>query len=143
MFMEVLSGRTTQSLEDEIDLAAEVDTCVMVTAESHAERRFVAAQVHQRSRRTRGPFVTTTCSELLDGPHALRRAAGGTIFCDIPDMTACEQRELLAFIGAAEASDVRIITGAPSSLFRDVVADRFRRDLFYRLNVINVTVSGK
>ena len=140
--MEVLSGRSVPSLEDEIDFAAEVDTCVMITADSHGERRFVAAQIHQRSRRTRGPFITTTCSELLDGPHTLRLAAGGTIFCDIPELSASEQRELLSFVGAACAADVRIITGAPTRLFRDVVTDRFRRDLFYRLNVIHVTISG-
>ena len=138
--MEVLSGKVVPALDDEIDFAADLDACVMVTAENPALRRFVAFQIHQRSRRAGAPFVMTTSRELLNGPHTLQRAAAGTVYCDIQYMDSAEQRELLAFIGATFAADVRLITGAHTELIRDVETNQFRRDLYYRLNVIHVVV---
>ena len=97
--MEGLTSRVAPALDDEIELAAGVSGRVMVTAESQAMRRFVAQQIHQRCR-ARNPFVTTTCSRLLDDPEVLRKAAAGTIYCDIQESTLSEQQVLLAFVGA-------------------------------------------
>ena len=139
--MEGLTSRVAPALDDEIELAAEVSGRVMITAESQAMRRFVAQQIHQRSRRSRNPFITTTCSHLLDDPDVLRKAATGTIYCDIQESTLSEQQVLLAFVGASYAADVRLITGAPAGLLHEVKAKRFREDLYYQLNLIHVIVT--
>ena len=139
--MEGLTNRAAPVLDDEIELAAGVSGRVMITAESQAMRRFVAQQIHQRSRRARNPFITTTCSRLLDDPEVLRKASAGTIFCDIQETTQSEQQVLLAFVGASYAADVRLITGAPADLLHEVRAKRFREDLYYQLNLIHVVVT--
>ena len=139
--MEGLTSRVAPALDDEIELAAGVSGRVMITAESQAMRRFVAQQIHQRSRRARKPFITTTCDRLLDDPEVLRKAASGTIYCDIQETTLSEQQVLLAFVGASYAADVRLITGAPAGLLQDVQARRFREDLYYQLNLIHVVVN--
>ena len=77
--MEGLTSRAAPALEEEIELAAGVSGRVMITADSQAMRRFVAQQIHQRSRRARNPFITTSCTRLLDDPEVLRKAVRGML----------------------------------------------------------------
>lgn len=74
-------------------------------------------------------------------------AHGGTLFLDeVADMSATtqvkilrvlEERRLLPVGGSAEvAVDVRIIAATNRDLEQDIREQRFREDLFYRLNVI-------
>ena len=79
------------------------------------------------------------------------RADGGTIFLDeIGDVTPAVQVKLLRVlqsheferVGGSETLkvDVRLITATNKDLAAEVAAGRFREDLFYRLNVISVTL---
>ncbi|MDH5212279.1 MAG: sigma-54 dependent transcriptional regulator, partial [Betaproteobacteria bacterium] len=78
-------------------------------------------------------------------------ADGGTLFLDeVADLPLAMQVKLLRAIqekrvrkvGATqeEAVDVRIISATHQNLARLVEAGRFRQDLFYRLNVIELTM---
>ena len=78
-------------------------------------------------------------------------ADGGTLFLDeIGDLELAAQAKLLRALqereverlGAAEASpvDVRVIAATNRRLEAEVAAGRFREDLWYRLNVVRVTV---
>lgn len=80
-----------------------------------------------------------------------QRARGGTIFLDeIGEMPLNLQPKLLRTIEAKEILsvgatnpvrvDVRIIASTNRDLKDEVAAGRFREDLFYRLNVINIQV---
>jgi two-component system response regulator PilR (NtrC family) len=80
-----------------------------------------------------------------------QRAKGGTIFLDeIADLSAVLQPKLLRAIEAKEILpvgstqpakvDVRIIAATNAELSRACEQGRFREDLYYRLNVINIRV---
>jgi two-component system, NtrC family, response regulator AtoC len=84
-------------------------------------------------------------------PGRFELADGGTIFLDeIGELHAALQAKLLHVLQDGEFSrvggrrnirvDVRTICATNRDLAREVAAGRFREDLFYRLNVINVLV---
>ena len=78
-------------------------------------------------------------------------ARGGTLFLDeIGDLPIAMQSKLLRAIqernvrpiGSTQedAVDVRIVSATHKDLHAEVLASRFRQDLFYRLNVIEIAV---
>ena len=86
-----------------------------------------------------------------DRPGYFQSAAGGTLFLDeIGDLTLAMQSKLLRAIqerqvrslGSTQEDgvDVRIVSATHKDLAADVQAGRFRQDLYYRLNVIEVLV---
>ncbi len=86
-----------------------------------------------------------------DRPGYFQAAQGGTLFLDeIGDLPLAMQAKLLRAIqerrirplGSTqeEAVDVRIVSATHRDLAADVQAGRFRQDLYYRLNVIEVTL---
>lgn len=79
-------------------------------------------------------------------------AKGGTLFLDeIGDLPLAMQSKLLRAIqercvrplgsNQEEAVDVRIISATHKNLPLEVQQGRFRQDLFYRLNVIDITIA--
>jgi transcriptional regulator with GAF, ATPase, and Fis domain len=84
-------------------------------------------------------------------PGRFEMADGGTIFLDeIGELHPSLQAKLLHVLQDGEFSrvggrnnvtvDVRVLCATNRDLIREVAAGRFREDLFYRLNVINVLV---
>lgn len=84
-------------------------------------------------------------------PGRLEGAAGGTAFLDeIGDITPNLQTKLLHFLETGEFErvggnqtvhvDCRIVAATNRNLLEEVDAGRFREDLYYRLNVINLRV---
>ncbi|MEO7331565.1 MAG: sigma-54 dependent transcriptional regulator [Minicystis sp.] len=77
------------------------------------------------------------------------RATGGTLFLDeIGELSPSVQVKLLRVLQEGEyepvggdtvRADVRIVAATNKDLRAEVVASRFREDLFYRLNVIAIT----
>jgi len=81
----------------------------------------------------------------------IERAKGGTLFLDeIGDIAAATQVLLLRFlqdhcferVGGEETleADVRVLAATNRDLYLEMEADRFRDDLYYRLNVINISL---
>ncbi|NTV08183.1 MAG: sigma-54-dependent Fis family transcriptional regulator [Chlorobium limicola] len=88
---------------------------------------------------------------LRDNPGRVAGCEGGTLFLDeIGDLPAPIQSKLLRFIQDREyervgdqrtrKADVRLIAATNADLEAEVANGRFREDLFYRLNVIPVTL---
>jgi two-component system response regulator AtoC len=84
-------------------------------------------------------------------PGLLEEAEGGTLFLDeIGDMPLATQAKLLKVLetqvfrrlgGTRDiATDVRFVAATHRDLAADVVAGRFRLDLFHRLDVFRVTI---
>ncbi|RYZ53284.1 MAG: sigma-54-dependent Fis family transcriptional regulator [Proteobacteria bacterium] len=84
-------------------------------------------------------------------PGRIAACEGGTLFLDeIGDMPLALQSKLLRFLQEREyeqvgdnttrRADVRIITATNVKLKEAVAEGRFREDLFYRLNVIQITM---
>jgi DNA-binding NtrC family response regulator len=90
------------------------------------------------------------------GAHAVRKgklefADGGTLFIDeIGDIPLSLQPKLLRFLqegtverlGSAKTIklDIRVIAATHRDLRQMVKEDKFREDLFYRLNVVNIVI---
>jgi NtrC-family two-component system response regulator AlgB len=88
---------------------------------------------------------------VADAVGKVEEAEGGTLFLDeVGDLSADAQARLLRFLndrtyerlGEARErkADVRIIAATNRSLEEAVKAGRFREDLFFRLNVITLTL---
>jgi NtrC-family two-component system response regulator AlgB len=95
----------------------------------------------------RGAFT----GAIKDKPGRLEAADGGTVFLDeIADLSASLQTKFLRFVQEQSFErvggdrtirvDVRIIAASNRDLRLETAAHRFREDLFYRLNVITLSV---
>lgn len=95
----------------------------------------------------RGAFT----GAVRDNPGRIASCEGGTLFLDeIGDMAPSVQAKLLRFIQDKEyerlgestprRANVRIIAATNADLNRRVAEGRFREDLYYRLNVISITL---
>jgi two-component system, NtrC family, response regulator AlgB len=95
----------------------------------------------------RGAFT----GAVKDQPGKVEAAHGGTLFLDeIAEIAPTLQAKLLRFlqdkqferVGETQTrrADVRVVSATNRNLDTDVAAGRFREDLLYRLNVIEVTV---
>ncbi|MGE0553415.1 MAG: sigma-54-dependent transcriptional regulator [Gemmatimonadales bacterium] len=88
---------------------------------------------------------------VADRPGKFELADGGTLFLDeVGDMSLSAQAKVLRVlqegvvtrIGSPRAIevDVRVLAATNKDIGREIQAGRFREDLFYRLNVVPVTV---
>jgi NtrC-family two-component system response regulator AlgB len=95
----------------------------------------------------RGAFT----GAVKDQPGRVEAAHGGTLFLDeIGEVPPALQAKLLRFLQDKEferdgqsqtrRSDVRIIAATNRNLEEDIKTGRFREDLLYRLNVIELTI---
>jgi DNA-binding NtrC family response regulator len=154
------------------DVAAPVDTSVLLLGESGVGKEEVAKLLHAKSARAAGPFVRVNCAAIpaelfeseffghrrgsftgavADREGRFRVAHGGTLFMDeINSLPAVAQAKVLRVLqdGTFErvgdsqptAVDVRLICASNADLDAEVEAGRFRADLFYRVNVMTITV---
>ena len=162
-------GRSTmmQHLREQVKRIASHDTWVFMTGEAGAGKKTFARYLHSNSSRRDGPFVEmgvgsiareNSAVELFGSEEGeavhygrLEQANGGILLLDeVSDMDAETQARLLsalesqAFmrVGGSEAVrvDVRIIASSNKDMELEVREERFREDLYYRLNVVPLHV---
>jgi len=152
-----------------VELAAAVDSPVLITGETGTGKNLVAGAIHYRSSARRTAFIPINCAALPEnlieaelfgyekgaftGAVASKKgifemAEGGTLFLDeIGEIPLHLQSKLL---GALEEKkirrlgsesirpiEVRIIASTSVPL-ESVLGGSFRKDLYYRLNVIRI-----
>ena len=145
----------------DIDLA---DEAVLIQGERGTGKELMARFIHLKSRRHQGPFVKISMPQLqadffenqllmLEDPQERQKgifaaAHQGTLLLEeIGEMPLEPQATLLKMIDEAgifkpanDAFDVRIIVTSGRDLASLVDSNKFRMDLFYRLNVIRLDI---
>lgn len=150
-----------KAIESQIQaVAAASNVPVLIQGENGTGKEVLARLIHELSAAPAGPFEKISCpaisyqsfeaelhskksftdakaSEAGRMPLAHRR----TLFLDeITELDPISQTKLFSFLEAtSEASvDVRVISASSRNLEAEVAANKFRRDLFYRINVISL-----
>lgn len=155
------------ALRDQLQRVASVDSTVLLSGESGTGKELAALALHQGSPRAGGPFVPLNCAlisplnlevELFGqaaggSGHArdglFHYAQGGTLFLDeVAELPLPAQAKLLRVLeerrirpqgSEQDASvDLRIVAATSRDLLEEVAAGRLRKDLYYRLQVVEL-----
>ncbi len=161
-----------QILRQQIEIAAQSNSRVLILGESGTGKELVARLLHEKSHRSSKPFIEVNCAaipqELIESElfghekgsftGATERKIGkfeladkGTLFLDeIGDMALSTQAKVLRAIETQTFQrvggnknirvDTRIIAATNKNLEEEVKKGTFREDLFFRLNVIPLSV---
>jgi DNA-binding NtrC family response regulator len=163
-------SESMRALLQHIERVAATDATVLICGESGSGKELVARTLHDRSERNRGPMVPVNCAAMAsdeleqqlfgvergnDSERSLRGLAesadGGTLLLDeIDELSPSAQGRLLQLlesqtvqrIGATNARriDTRIVAASHRDLPRLVAEGRFREDLYYRLQVVQLNL---
>jgi len=137
---------------------------VLIRGESGTGKELISRAIHSHSPRKENPFVPVNCAALPENllevelfGHSYKKegmfevADKGTIFLDeISDMSLRMQAKILRVIqersfyrlgGTKPVQvDVRILAATNKDLEEMMKKGSFREDLYYRLNVISITI---
>ena len=141
---------------------------LLITGPAGVGKEVAARLLHSWSLRADAPFITVSSARLasdrfeeelfgveengtLISAGMLERANGGTIFLDeVADMPLTTQGKILRVLtdqsfvrlgGNRQIRvDVRFISATARDLKEEIEANRFREDLYYRLNVVPVEI---
>ena len=163
-----LVGRSIaiKGLQAALQRVAAVESTVLLTGESGTGKELAALALHSLSAHAPGPFVPVNCArvsaqaievELFGSAGADRHeglfvyAQGGTLFLDevaelpLPLqatlLRAIETRRVRPVGGEQETPvELRVVAASNRPLRREVDAGRFRADLYWRLQVVEITL---
>ena len=155
-------------LRTQLDRVAPTNSRILIRGASGAGKELAARVIHAKSSRADGPFVVLNAAAMApdrveeelfgtedrSGPRkvgALEEAHGGTLYIDeVADMPLETQGKVLRVLveqkfqriggGPKVAVDVRIISSTSRDLEREMQEERFRNDLYHRLNVVPLRV---
>ncbi len=142
-----------RDLRDEITDLSDARAAVLLLGEAGVGKAAVARAMHDLSDRAAGPFITLdfaiTPTDQIEadlivangGRTAIDRAQGGTLFLNevgqcTPDHQAILFRALESVSESLRAGSLHLISSAEAGIEAEVEAGAFRRDLFYRLSAV-------
>ncbi|MEP2782022.1 MAG: sigma-54 dependent transcriptional regulator [Pseudoruegeria sp.] len=162
------SSANFKTLKSNIEKVTKSNGRVMLTGPAGSGKETAARYIHANSNRANGAFVSVSSAsiepehmeEVLFGresaergvePGLLEQANGGILFFDeISDMPLGTQSKILRVLvdqqfqrvgGASNVKvDIRVISSTSRDLEAEITADRFRRELYHRLNVVPIAV---
>jgi two-component system nitrogen regulation response regulator NtrX len=155
-------------IRNTIEKVAPSGSRVLITGASGTGKEMVARLIHHQSKRSNGAFIVVNAasmspenmeSELFgveeDGvvvkTGVFEKAHGGTLFFDeVADMPQTTQAKILRIltdqtferVGGNQRVqvNVRVVSATGRNLRQEIEAQRFREDLYHRLNVVPVQV---
>ncbi len=161
------SSALIQQIRQGIERVAPTNSRVLITGQPGTGKSVAARMIHQLSRRADKNYVALNCAILspdrieqelfgTDGNFGrkegvLEQANGGTLVLDeVADMPIETQAKIVRVLqdmnftrmGGTEkiAVDVRIIASTNQNLPQLMTVNRFREDLYYRLNVVPIEI---
>ncbi len=157
-----------RTLKSQLDKVTKSNGRVMLTGPAGAGKEIAARYIHTNSNRAGAPFVTVSSAsiepermeEVLFGRESpergvekglLEEASGGVVYFDeVADMPLGTQSKILRVLvdqqfqrvgGAGKVQvDLRVISSTNKDLQVEIELDRFRQELFHRLNVVPIHV---
>ncbi len=157
-----------RAMQSQLDKVTKSNGRVMLSGPAGSGKEIAARYIHAHSNRANAPFVTVNCAgieperveELLFGressergvePGLLEEAHGGVIYFDeVADMPLGTQSKILRVlvdqqfqrVGGSDKVrvDLRVISSTNRDLEAEIDADRFREELYHRLNVVPIAV---
>lgn len=167
---EGLTGNSTaiNGVRATLKRVASTGSRVLISGGPGVGKEVAARLLHGWSQRASAPFIIVNCARMhpdrveeelfgvenngdLVRPGLLEQAHGGTLFLDeIADMPVATQARILRVLtdqsfsrvgGSRQVKvDVRVISATSRDLQFEIQEGRFREDLYYRLNVVPVTI---
>lgn len=161
-------SQALRTLLAQLDKVTKSNGRVMLSGPAGSGKELAARYVHAHSSRASAPFVVVGCAtiepermeDVLFGreggergtePGLLEEADGGVIYFDeVADMPLGTQSKILRVlvdqtflrVGGSEKVqvDLRVISSTNRDLEAEIAAERFRRELYHRLNVVPIPV---
>jgi len=157
-----------RAMLSQLDKVTKSNGRVMLRGPAGSGKEIAARYIHAHSNRANAPFVTVNCAgieperveEVLFGRETpergiesglLEQAHGGVIYFDeVADMPLGTQSKILRVlvdqqfqrVGGSDnvRVDLRVISSTNRDLEAEIAADRFREELYHRLNVVPIAV---
>ncbi|NVO55438.1 sigma-54-dependent Fis family transcriptional regulator [Rhodobacteraceae bacterium B1Z28] len=157
-----------RAMQGQLDKVTKSNGRVMLSGPAGSGKEIAARYIHAHSNRANAPFVTVNCAgvepermeEVLFGRESsergvesglLEEAHGGVVYFDeVADMPLGTQSKILRVlvdqefqrVGGADKVrvDLRVISSTNRDLDDEIVAERFREELYHRLNVVPIAV---
>lgn len=165
-----LTGNSTaiNGVRATLKRVASTGSRVLISGGPGVGKEVAARLLHGWSHRAAGPFVIVNSARMqpervdeelfgveeggdLVRPGLLEQAHGGTLFLDeVADMPIATQARILRVLTDQSFSrvggnrqvkvDVRVVSATARNLQQEIAEGRFREDLYYRLNVVPVSI---
>jgi two-component system nitrogen regulation response regulator NtrX len=147
-----------------IEKYANLNLNLLITGESGTGKMLIARRIHLTSNRSNKPFLVLNCAELDDDIKAdtllgkfengrflkrgeLHKAQGGIVlFDEVANLSMQLQSRLLEIIGDSTSTDtireldIRFLFTTNRVLPIEIEENRFREDLYHRINVLNIHI---
>ncbi|MEX0307770.1 MAG: sigma-54-dependent transcriptional regulator [Ruegeria sp.] len=157
-----------RAMQGQLDKVTKSNGRVMLSGPAGSGKEIAARYIHAHSNRANAPFVTVNCAgieperveEVLFGRETsergiesglLEEAHGGVVYFDeVADMPLGTQSKILRVlvdqqfqrVGGSDKVrvDLRVISSTNRNLEEEIAAERFREELYHRLNVVPIAV---